>query len=142
MLVVGAPCCSRRAMLVSGAPKARQTVARGKREARSLWIIRKGLLGSKSRQKLAAPRVCRPFRAQIFSKKIPGASARDASHVIAVTLALFRDLPLALRRQGEGIWAQNEIQARPPLPTLAGSQRGMVPAGLAICSRPCPGAFP
>jgi phosphoglycerate dehydrogenase-like enzyme len=57
------------------------------------------------------------------------ASKPIAEHVIAVTLALFRDLPLALRRQGEGIWAQNEIQARPPLPTLAGSRMLVIGLG-------------
>lgn len=35
-----------------------------------------------------------------------------AEHVIAVTLALFRRLPLALRRQAERAWAQDEIGAQ------------------------------
>jgi phosphoglycerate dehydrogenase-like enzyme len=50
------------------------------------------------------------------------ASEPIAEHVIAVTLALFRDLPLAWRRQEEGVWAQNEYQSRRALPTLAGSR--------------------
>ena len=35
-----------------------------------------------------------------------------AEHVVAVTLALFRHLPLAVRRQSQRIWAQDEIAAR------------------------------
>ena len=57
------------------------------------------------------------------------ASGPIAEHVIAVTLALFRDLPLALRRQAEGEWAQNEFQSRPPLLTLAGSRMLIVGLG-------------
>ena len=34
-----------------------------------------------------------------------------AEHVVAVTLALFRNLPLAVRRQSEHAWAQDEISA-------------------------------
>lgn len=36
-------------------------------------------------------------------------SVTIAEHVIAVTLALLRDLPLAWRRQTERVWAQNEF---------------------------------
>lgn len=57
------------------------------------------------------------------------ASGPIAEHVIAVTLALLRDLPLALRRQSEGVWAQNEFQARPPLPTLSGSRMLIIGLG-------------
>ena len=32
-----------------------------------------------------------------------------AEHVLAVTLALFRNLPLAVRRQSQRVWAQDEI---------------------------------
>lgn len=46
------------------------------------------------------------------------ASEPIAEHVIAVTLALLRDLPLAWRRQTEAAWAQNEFHRRPPLRTL------------------------
>ena len=35
-----------------------------------------------------------------------------AEHILAVTLALFRQLPLALARQAERVWAQDEISAR------------------------------
>jgi phosphoglycerate dehydrogenase-like enzyme len=43
-----------------------------------------------------------------------------AEHVVAVMLALFRNLPLAVRRQSEGVWAQDEISARGNR-TIAGS---------------------
>lgn len=45
-----------------------------------------------------------------------------AEHVIAVTLALLRGLPLAWRRQTEGVWAQDEINAGPPMRTLRESR--------------------
>jgi phosphoglycerate dehydrogenase-like enzyme len=45
-----------------------------------------------------------------------------AEHVLAVTLALFRRLPLAFQRQAEKMWAQDEIGARPGNRTLAGSR--------------------
>jgi phosphoglycerate dehydrogenase-like enzyme len=48
------------------------------------------------------------------------ASVPIAEHVIAMTLALLRDLPLAWRRQAERVWAQNEFHAGPPLRTLKG----------------------
>jgi phosphoglycerate dehydrogenase-like enzyme len=38
-------------------------------------------------------------------------AATIAEHTIGVTLALLRDLPLAMRRQAEGIWAQDEFNA-------------------------------
>lgn len=44
-----------------------------------------------------------------------------AEHVIAVTLAIFRRLPLAVRRQAEHAWAQDEIGATPGSRTIAGS---------------------
>jgi phosphoglycerate dehydrogenase-like enzyme len=53
-----------------------------------------------------------------------GISARAiAEHVIAVTLALFRKLPLALDRQGQRTWAQNElfVEGR-PIRTLRGAR--------------------
>jgi phosphoglycerate dehydrogenase-like enzyme len=50
------------------------------------------------------------------------ASVPIAEHVIAVTLALLRDLPLALRRQSERVWAQNEFHAATPPRTLQGSR--------------------
>jgi phosphoglycerate dehydrogenase-like enzyme len=42
--------------------------------------------------------------------------------VIGVTLALLRGLPLAWRRQAEGVWAQDEINAGPPMRTLRESR--------------------
>ena len=50
------------------------------------------------------------------------ASGPIAEHVIAVALALLRDLPLAWERQREGVWAQNEFHHRPPLRTLNGAR--------------------
>jgi phosphoglycerate dehydrogenase-like enzyme len=44
-----------------------------------------------------------------------------AEHVLAVTLALFRRLPLAFERQREKTWAQDEISDRPGNRTIAGS---------------------
>jgi phosphoglycerate dehydrogenase-like enzyme len=49
-------------------------------------------------------------------------SGTIAEHVIAVTLALLRGLPLAWRRQAEGVWAQDEINAGPPMRTLRESR--------------------
>jgi phosphoglycerate dehydrogenase-like enzyme len=50
------------------------------------------------------------------------AAAPIAEHVLAVTLALMRDLPRAWQRQQEGVWAQNEFHPRPALPTLNGAR--------------------
>jgi phosphoglycerate dehydrogenase-like enzyme len=50
------------------------------------------------------------------------ASGPIAEHVIAVTLALLRDLPLAWDRQHDRVWAQNEYHARGALATLNGSR--------------------
>ena len=50
------------------------------------------------------------------------ASRPIAEHVIALTLALMRDLPRAWQRQREGIWAQDEFNARAPLRTLDGAR--------------------
>jgi phosphoglycerate dehydrogenase-like enzyme len=50
------------------------------------------------------------------------ASGPIAEHVVAVALALLRDLPLAWQRQREGVWAQNDFHHRPPLPTLNGAR--------------------
>jgi phosphoglycerate dehydrogenase-like enzyme len=47
-------------------------------------------------------------------------SVTIAEHVIAVTLALLRDLPLAWRRQSEKVWAQNEFDAGASIRTLRG----------------------
>jgi phosphoglycerate dehydrogenase-like enzyme len=45
-----------------------------------------------------------------------------AEHVIAVTLALFRRLPLASVRQRERVWAQDELTLDPPIRTLRGAR--------------------
>jgi phosphoglycerate dehydrogenase-like enzyme len=45
-----------------------------------------------------------------------------AEHVIAVTLALFRRLPLAFERQRERVWAQDELTLDPPIRTLRGAR--------------------
>ena len=52
-----------------------------------------------------------------------------AEHVIALALALLRDLPLAWQRQREGLWAQNEFHHRPPLRTLDGARMLIVGLG-------------
>lgn len=45
-----------------------------------------------------------------------------AEHVLGVTLALFRKLPLALRSQAARHWAQNDMLEPPPQRTIAGSE--------------------
>ena len=45
-----------------------------------------------------------------------------AEHVIAVTLVLLRDLPLAWRRQSEKVWAQNEFDSGASIRTLRGAR--------------------
>jgi phosphoglycerate dehydrogenase-like enzyme len=49
-------------------------------------------------------------------------SVTIAEHVIAVTLSLFRDLPLAQRRQAERVWAQNEFDAGASIRTFRGAR--------------------
>jgi phosphoglycerate dehydrogenase-like enzyme len=44
-----------------------------------------------------------------------------AEHVVACVLALFRKLPIAIRSQSAGEWAQDAIAAAPPVRMLAGS---------------------
>ena len=56
-------------------------------------------------------------------------SVTIAEHVIAVTLALFRDLPLAWRRQSEKVWAQNEFDAGASIRTLRGARMLVVGLG-------------
>ena len=61
-----------------------------------------------------------------------------AEHVLAVTLAIFRKLPLAMRRQAARTWAQNEVLAAPPLRLIAGSDVlivGLGSIGAATASR-------
>lgn len=45
-----------------------------------------------------------------------------AEHVLALTLALFRKLPLTFRSQAARHWAQNDAMAPPPLRHLQGSR--------------------
>jgi phosphoglycerate dehydrogenase-like enzyme len=52
-----------------------------------------------------------------------------AEHALAVTLAMFRRLPLAVRRQAERRWAQNEISAGIPNRAVAGSRILLVGLG-------------
>jgi phosphoglycerate dehydrogenase-like enzyme len=52
-----------------------------------------------------------------------------AEHVIGVTLAFFRKLTMAFRRQVEGRWAQDEAMQPPPLRTMAGSHVLLVGLG-------------
>lgn len=52
-----------------------------------------------------------------------------AEHVLALTLALFRKLPLAFRSQAERRWAQDEIFAPPPPRTIAGASALIVGLG-------------
>ena len=49
-------------------------------------------------------------------------SGTIAEHVIAVTLALLRRLPLAWRRQAERAWAQDEFETGAPIRTLRGAR--------------------
>src|SRR6185295_8045760 len=50
------------------------------------------------------------------------ASRPIAEHVVALALALLRDLPRAWQRQREGVWAQDEFNAGAPLRTLDGAR--------------------
>jgi phosphoglycerate dehydrogenase-like enzyme len=52
-----------------------------------------------------------------------------AEHVLAVTLALFRRLPLAFVRQRDRIWAQDEVGAPPANRTLKGAQAVVIGLG-------------
>lgn len=52
-----------------------------------------------------------------------------AEHVLALTLALLRKLPLAIRRQAERRWAQDEIAEPPPPRTVRGSRVTVIGLG-------------
>jgi phosphoglycerate dehydrogenase-like enzyme len=61
-----------------------------------------------------------------------------AEHVLAVTLAMFRKLPLAVRSQAGREWAQSAILADPPVRTIAGARAlivGLGSIGTASASR-------
>ena len=62
-----------------------------------------------------------------------------AEHVVMVTLALFRKLPMALTRQAERRWAQDEAMTPPPLRTIAGSM--VVVIGLGTIGAACAWRF-
>jgi phosphoglycerate dehydrogenase-like enzyme len=62
-------------------------------------------------------------RAPIVITNSRGMAANTmAEHVIAVTLVLFRRLHVAMRRQAERAWAQDEIAAPPPNRSIAGAR--------------------
>jgi phosphoglycerate dehydrogenase-like enzyme len=52
-----------------------------------------------------------------------------AEHVIAVSLALLRQLPIAVRRQAERRWAQDELSLPPGIRRIAGLRVGLVGLG-------------
>jgi phosphoglycerate dehydrogenase-like enzyme len=52
-----------------------------------------------------------------------------AEHVVAVTLVMFRKLPLVLARQADQTWALDAVLADPPLRTIAGSEVLMIGLG-------------
>lgn len=56
-------------------------------------------------------------------------SVTIAEHVIAVTLVLMRQLPLAWRRQAERTWAQDEFHAGASIRTLRGARALVVGMG-------------
>jgi len=61
-----------------------------------------------------------------------------AEHVILVTLALFRKLPLAFRSQLRKYWSQDDAVAAPPMRTIKGSRAllvGLGSIGAACASR-------
>lgn len=61
-----------------------------------------------------------------------------AEHVLAVTLAMFRKLPLVWQSQAAKEWAQSAVLADPPLRTIAGARAlvvGLGSIGMATASR-------
>jgi phosphoglycerate dehydrogenase-like enzyme len=52
-----------------------------------------------------------------------------AEHVLLMALALARQLPLVMRRQGERIWALDELETAGTVRTLHGRQMGIVGLG-------------
>jgi phosphoglycerate dehydrogenase-like enzyme len=61
-------------------------------------------------------------RAVVITNSRGMAADTMAEHAIAVTLAMFRRLHVAIRRQAERRWAQDEISAPPPNRSLAGAR--------------------
>ena len=62
-----------------------------------------------------------------------------AEHVVGVTIMAFHKLHVAVRRQAEGVWAQQEISADPPIRLLRGATVGIVGLGAvgAAVARAC-----
>ena len=58
----------------------------------------------------------------VMSNSRGNSSTTIAEHVIAVTLALLREFPLAWARQQERVWAQNEFDAGASIRTLRGAR--------------------
>ena len=106
-------------MLIGGADVAfsgQITPRQLQRAGRLRWIHSPsaGIAGLLSPQLVSSPIVVTNAR---------GLSAETiAEHVVALTLALFRRLPLAVRRQQERVWAQDEVGAPPATRTIAGSR--------------------
>jgi len=77
--------------------------------------------------------------AELIASPIVLTSARGvraramAEHVLAVTIALARQLPLAIRRQAEHVWALDEIERSGGVRTLAGKWMGIVGLGAVGC---------
>jgi phosphoglycerate dehydrogenase-like enzyme len=65
----------------------------------------------------------------MMSNSRGNSSTTIAEHVVAVTLALLRGLPLALRRQQERVWAQDEFDAGAAIRTLRGARALVVGVG-------------
>jgi phosphoglycerate dehydrogenase-like enzyme len=86
-------------------------------EAKSLWWIHSpaaGVGGMLYREMLDRPIVITNSRGM--------AAETMAEHCIAVTLSMFRRLHVAVRRQMERQWAQDEISANGPNRSLAGAR--------------------
>ena len=65
----------------------------------------------------------------VISNSRGNSATTIAEHVIAVTLAFFRGLPLAWRRQAERVWAQDEFDAGAAIRTLRGARVLVVGVG-------------
>jgi phosphoglycerate dehydrogenase-like enzyme len=65
----------------------------------------------------------------VISNSRGNSATTIAEHVIAVTLAFFRGLPLAWRRQVERVWAQDEFDAGAAIRTLRGARVLVVGVG-------------
>ncbi len=69
-------------------------------------------------------------QSQVVMTNSRGISAGTiAEHVIAVTLVLFRKLPLTFQSQAAREWAQNAVLAEPPIRTIAGTRALVIGLG-------------